>query len=402
MYSNLLKIHTIFCMLTAISIFVSVAVGNIFLALSVLTFFSIIYYKRQDICFCRLSNYKKRYVKVILFFILTMLISAVCSGDILKGVQEWISLCIWRFVPIFILLFLPIYNEKVTKEILFCTILGFIIATIPVIYQGLNGNLRAEGLYNNPLYYGGLLTIFIPPLIVFSIENIIDNKFRLFCFIGMILSFMALYFNGSRGSWVALFPIILCLLGYYAKKSTKVLIASLILLSFSSIYLFNNQHFINKIQSITSTTNESNNERILIWSSAFNMFVDHPIMGVGLGQYHISYTNKYVSPLAINPTLSHAHNNIMQMLAENGLLGCIGFITMFGYFIVNNVKIWMKTNNPYALAIFTATIAYMLQGLTEYNFGNNSVILKSYWLFLGTNIILSSFWMEKYSARKNK
>ena len=87
--------------------------------------------------------------------------------------------------------------------------------------------------------------------------------------------------------------------------------------------------------------------------------------------------------------LNHAHNNILQMLAENGLVGFIGYIFAFGFILWKNFKNFLLNKNPYALMIVGSTSALFLQGLTEYNFGNSSV-MKIYWLVLACLIILAS------------
>ncbi|MBQ2975070.1 MAG: O-antigen ligase family protein, partial [Phascolarctobacterium sp.] len=87
--------------------------------------------------------------------------------------------------------------------------------------------------------------------------------------------------------------------------------------------------------------------------------------------------------------LNHAHNNILQMLAENGMVGFVGYIFAFGFIVWKNFKNFLLNKNPYALMIVGSTSALVLQGLTEYNFGNSSV-MKIYWLVLACLIILAS------------
>lgn len=119
------------------------------------------------------------------------------------------------------------------------------------------------------------------------------------------------------------------------------------------------------------------------------MFKDHPILGVGLGQYTESYQKEYISPQAKEPNLTHAHNNFIQMLAENGIVGFAGFIVMFGYIIFKNLIDWFKTRDTYALMIVSATICLLLQGFTEYNVGNSAVI-KMYWCTFGLLVVLEN------------
>ena len=140
----------------------------------------------------------------------------------------------------------------------------------------------------------------------------------------------ALIFNSTRGAWLA---VVLVTLIYYILKCNKLAVFSLIVLIAVGASLSCYQPFVKRLASITDTHYQSNTERILIWHSAFNMFKDHPITGVGLGQYKDNYQHKYISPKAKEPQLSHAHNNFMQMLAENGIIGFAGFLTLISCFI---------------------------------------------------------------------
>ena len=97
--------------------------------------------------------------------------------------------------------------------------------------------------------------------------------------------------------------------------------------------------------------------------------------------------------------LEHAHNNFIHMLAENGLLGFLGFVCMFGYFVWQSLKGWHHTRNPYDLMIIGMIVALLIQGLTEYNFGN-SALMKTFWLLFGVLLILKTNW--DFCGRKSE
>ena len=147
--------------------------------------------------------------------------------------------------------------------------------------------------------------------------------------------------------------------------------------------------FTDRLATITNTKYQSNTERLLIWNSAYTMFKDHPVLGVGLGQYKDNYQKKYISPKAKEPYLSHAHNNFLQMLAENGVVGFVGFLTLITCFIGYSFKRFWQERNPYALMMSMSTLALVLQGFTEYNFGN-SAVMKSFWLVQGCLLVMST------------
>ena len=87
------------------------------------------------------------------------------------------------------------------------------------------------------------------------------------------------------------------------------------------------------------------------------------------------------------------------MLAENGIVGFIGFISMFCYIIGHNFKKFLREKNIYSLAICAVTITLLLQGFTEFNFGNSAVV-KAYWLILGCLVVLENNMEKDIKNRK--
>ena len=386
MYLN--KIIFLNLNLFIISSFISIAAGNIFLGILTLCFF-IKCYKKQ----VKFDLNLKNYFIAIAIFVVTMLVSALFSGDIAYGLKRWADMWIWRFMPFVIICFL-INDCLKLKKIMITAFCGISAASIYAIYQGLSGISRANGFHGHPMTLGGWLCLFLPLLLIEFFERKLLGKYYLCAGIAFCICSAALVFNGTRGAWLAAGMVCTVLIIYYMFRSKRNLAVGIIFIVVITTTLINNDKFMQRLDTINDFTKyQSNTERILIWQSAWNMFKDHPILGVGLGQYTINYQTKYILPQAKEPDLGHAHNNFMQMLAENGIVGFLGFITMFGYFIFKNLIICIKTKNPYALMITAATVCLLLQGFTEYNVGNSAVI-KMYWLLLGECLLLSELYNE--------
>ena len=364
-----------------ISTFVSIAVGNIFLGILTLCFFIKVYQKQVKF------NYAyKGYFIAIGLFIVTMLISALFSGDIVYGIKRWADMWIWRFMPFVVVVFL-LKNYVDAKKVILASFVAISLVAIYAVYQGLEGISRANGFYGHPMTLGGWLCIFMPLLLIEFFEKKLLGKYYWLAGLVFCICSAALVFNGTRGAWLAVAVVCALLLIYYMFKSKRNLAVGIIFIMLISTALMNNPKFMHRLDTIDDFTKyQSNTERILIWQSAWNMFKDHPILGVGLGQYTVNYQEKYISPQAKEPNLEHAHNNFMQMLAENGIAGFAGFIVMFGYIIFKNLIDWFNTKNAYSLMIVSTTVCLLLQGFTEYNVGNSAVI-KIYWLILGLLVL---------------
>lgn len=69
-------------------------------------------------------------------------------------------------------------------------------------------------------------------------------------------------------------------------------------------------------------------ERMAHWQAGWRMFSAFPILGVGTGNFNVAYEDYFVAPWAISQ--GHAHNYYIHTLAETGLLGLIGYLTLLG------------------------------------------------------------------------
>jgi len=70
-------------------------------------------------------------------------------------------------------------------------------------------------------------------------------------------------------------------------------------------------------------------QRMAIWQAAWEMFLDHPLLGVGLGNFDVVYP-RYALPGW--PQLpGHAHNYYLNLLAEAGFLGLGAYLALLAY-----------------------------------------------------------------------
>ena len=153
----------------------------------------------------------------------------------------------------------------------------------------------------------------------------------------------------TRGAWLALVILIPLLILIYSEKKLKNLGAILISLSLLGGIILLTPALSNRVSTIADLKMQSNSERLLMWQSAFEMFKDNPVFGIGYGSYKIAYQEKYISPLAKEKNLEHAHNNFLQMLAECGIVGEIAFLAMWIYFSYFCLRGWSREQNKKCL-----------------------------------------------------
>ena len=377
------KYMTLALMAFGVVSFISLAAGNVTLGIATLCFLIFAFRNRDAL------TVDKTYYRAIGFFLATMLLSALFCGHVGQGLKMWSDFWVWRLMPFFIVT-LAVKAEG-AKRILIAASLGLAISMGYAIVEGFGGEGRASGFYGHPMTLAGWLCIYVPLFLVMLFEKSLSLRLRQGAGVLFVISLACLLFNGTRGAWVAIAGVVCLIVLYYLFQRRKLAVWVAAFLFVVGAGLTQYEPFMQRLDTINAA---QNTERLLMWQSAFHMFEDHPVLGVGLSQYKDNYQQKYISPLAKEPELAHAHNNFMQMLAENGIVGFAGFLTLLSTFIGFSLYRFWKYKNPYALAMAMGTLALIVQGMTEYNFGN-SAVMKCFWLTEGCLLVLAREWERR-------
>ena len=275
----LLNYLTYVMMAFAMLSFVSIALGNVLLGLGTALF--LVYVYKNGI---KIEEEHKGYYYAYGFFVFTLLLSALFSGDLKKGLAEWANLCIWRAMPFFIIT-LAIKDAVRVKKILAASLVGITIGFLCIGYQAYHGSFRAAGFYGHPMTFGGFLCVYLPLITVWFFESLkLKNKQTIISAVILALGLMAWLFNATRGAWVALAPVLLFIVGYYSLNNKKVMALCLVMLCAGGLYLVNNPRFVQRTTSIVNKYDGSNKARFIFWNEAIKVFKEQPVLGVGLGQ----------------------------------------------------------------------------------------------------------------------
>lgn len=363
-------------LLYALASSISIAAANI--AISLAAVLAIVRYYKESLP----MNFDKGLGKAIGIFLVAALLSAVFAYKPNIGFER-VGIYFYRMIPL-VLAILFIKSKEQLIKILIVMASSILIADCYAIWQGLHGNYRANGFGASPMVLAGYLIQMIPLLLIVGLENgCISLQKKAFLLSGAILSCVALIYNGTRGAWIAV-VVTLFLYGLlHIKRNKKAVTIFLAGIIFIGMLAFNTPLIKERVQTITDMQGQSNAERILLWKSSWHMFQDHPLVGVGAGNFVEVYRPYYISSKAKEPELGHAHNNFFQMLAETGAIGLSAFVYMFGYILVTMYRRYSQNyQDIWALVAVLVTISLLTQGLTEYNFGN-SAVSRMYWFILG-------------------
>jgi len=357
--------ETILIALGAFSVNVSISVAQLFLAL-LIVFSAVKLYKTKD--FTVLNDWPAK------FFIL-MAASQLTSA--FAGINPSISLSAvtstWTYLYLFACMIL--FDGKNLNRVLAAFFAGSILNAFSGIYDvTITGMERAIGYYTHALTYGNAAAVvFIAALGLSFFVKFKDLKLRYLIYAAAVLSLIALIFSGSRGPILSTLLTVF-LLSIYLYRLKAVAVISVLVVGFA-LFTASSPDFRKKLMTdrerqVGTTSASSVGTRIVLWKAAVKAISERPVFGFGSGTFK-EYVDKNVTELVLSK--AHAHNSYLHYAYSNGLLGLAlltGFIVSLFRYIIRRSKEY-----PPAKAAIFVLLVFLLEGLTENNFGDSEVVM---------------------------
>jgi len=215
-------------------------------------------------------------------------------------------------------------------------------------------------LFGNYMAYGAFLTVFFLPLLsllVFDAESPRRSR-RL----ALLLVFSgALLYCQSRGVWVSLAAGVgfLLTLRSEAPLRRKLTVVAVVVGCAALVLLIPAVRGAIRLRLLTMLDPEfaSNKTRLLRWGFALLMFVQNPVLGAGHGMFARTYVNEsFVGDLA--RFQMGAHNEYMQILAEMGAVGLLGWLWLLAAFYLYGFRLLRRLSDPYWYALAAGIMAF--------------------------------------------
>ena len=240
------------------------------------------------------------------------------------------------------------------------------------ISKQLNSNILSEIVVRYPSYFQDPQK-YSQFLAASSFIMLIDTKkSKASTIIGVItamISIVCILFAGGRAGltgWI-LGLIIILIVGI--GKYRKILFISLILISCIALS-FSNKFSIFQREAL----NESYIFRMSIWSSAYEIYLKHPLFGIGVGNYanYVSVYNPDQFWIANNEiiTYDHPESGYLKFLIEFGTFGFCSILLIIMYPITTGFFKYLKTKNTIILFFVCAIISWMVGFYSVYSLGD--------------------------------
>ena len=408
--------------------------GPKFLALAILNFFSlcvIFFYKKINPGTKDPVNFIKHPVGIMISLLL--LISLISFTRVINIYEFLItfSKIVTTFTAALILFIIFRTDHRFFKHlliilgvILFIDCLSVFYGTYLYIERKIELINDVKSVYSNKNILASAIFVKVPVAIWLHLHATKRWKFvslllLLFTFTAILLLSARAFYMGTV--FVTLVYLAFLLLRYFKEKDKSfirfaieyvaVLSIAVLLFSFTQASLFPNptktdqynRNIAERISSITEKRGSSN--RDFYWRNSWELIKDHPLMGVGLGNWKI-IDLKYENRTSQDKNyIYHAHNDFIETTAETGVFGGLAYLLIFIYALFSLAKT-ISGKLPFAepLFIFISSLGLLCYGVDAFfNFpSDRAEIQLLFSIYLGSFIFFTSIPGKNASPGKTK
>ena len=295
----------------------------------------------------RVNIFKEQTVIILALFLLTLLLSFIGNDIYMAYYIHYVRNFVFVASIVAYLYFVLDSNDKLEelfKLIVAITILLAVFIVVEVLQIGWG---RSWLFYSNPNYLGYAL---LPGLVlvIFSKQNYKQLIVPLIIF--------SIFATGSRAAELSVVFIVLLFIFFNIKQLNKSYLAVSLLIVISTSILF-----FDKIV----TNQDFNGTRGVLAKISLNVFNEHPINGMGYGQFRKSFSRyvdediRKIGNIEIEKALAEntenaekmTHNDFLTIVAELGLIGLVFVIFLFYKLYGELKKLLLHSRNNYFLSI---------------------------------------------------
>lgn len=314
------------------------------------------------------SHVSKYLIWAILLLIGTMLLSMTASINIASSLKE-----ISKWLEFLVLVLLGAQYIRTRRQVWTIIVLVCLAGITQAFYGYLqeffnlgpeafirDASLRVYGTFGQPNPYAGYINI--PLSIALALMLLGSNRTtRILAGLTATLLAAAEYLTLSRGGEIAI-TVALMFIVFVGLPGIRRPVALLALAGLGAVefflagwiptYVFTPLFKYLGIVQISFTnpgsTDFSTAERLAHWIAGIHMFEDHPLIGVGIGNYPDAYSHYFIT-IFVN-SLGHAHDYYINMAAETGAIGLTAYLLFLVVIFVVGGRAYQSINQKYMQA----------------------------------------------------
>lgn len=235
----------------------------------------------------------------------------------------------------------------------------------------INPSVRVRHIQNS-MTAGGITMVGAVTALAFAVR-LISARLRLLMAAAGVVIAGCLILTSTRGSWVGFFVAALLIVMLYNRRWLIGLA-----LAAAAFYLLQPGNFAPRVRHIIDPTWGTNAKRIHWWSVGWQVFKDHPLVGIG----DVGTTAMYgrYAPPGETERIGHFHSNYVHIAVTLGGIGLAAFLFMMTAILVRlaqavRQRLGERTwSGGWTLAALAVLLAFSVNGFFEWNFGDQEII----------------------------
>lgn len=363
---------------------------------------------------------------LLYFSLLWMFVTSVTSQLPLVSFKHLLSR-IWFVIP-FYFVAVPMFRQK---RNIYRFLWLYIVALSGVIVYTLirhaahgfdedSGHWVMSPFYNDHTAYGAAIAMYLPVLggmllasgysfwkkmlvvlpffALFTVAVVLSYTRAAWLSLGVAAIVLVIVLLRIRFRWVALGTVVLVVIGILSYQS--------VLDRMEKNRQDSSTNMEQHLQSMTNISSDASNlERLNRWASAIRMFDQRPLLGWGPGTYQFVYAPFQMASerTVISTNLGDrgtAHSEYLGPLSEEGILGLLSVLLLFGYAVFLGLTIHSRSDDKevkwLSLVITLGLITYFVHGFLN-NFLDTDKLSVPVWGFMAILVAL-----DVYDRRKEQ
>lgn len=243
---------------------------------------------------------------------------------------------------------------------------------------------RVYSTLDNPNVLSEYLLLVIPltAACVLTGKTWRQKAFYFCCLLAMVVCMIVTF---SRGGYLGL---LLAAALFIVLLDARFILVGVVALV--ALYFVLPQTVVERFASIGNLSDSSTSYRVYIWYGTIAMLKDYWFSGIGpgTGAFNLIYPAYSYNTIAA----PHAHNLYLQIMCDAGITGLLLLVLILISFFRTTLgalsKTRDKTSRIYLIATVSSVCGFLLQGMVDYSFYNNKVMLL-FWVFIGLGSVLA-------------
>lgn len=353
---------------------ITMAGSSILLGVSIAMFLFYVYRFREQVWETCKGRSVKFYVFMHILFMCSLIPSLFGTDRLGVSIREFFNLGLYHVLPFIIVMAIDLDEKKITRMLMAFLIIEAIESSVAMYktiteYEG--PGTRGDGFGPGGLFLPGMLSYAIPLCGMLFVEQGFNKQLRNCALIAFPFFVGGVWAANSRAGTLIFLLDVFILVGVYVFNGgnvwAKIGSALAVLAVCGGILIC---HWDRVRTSSDFSINEgSNYGRVLLWRASLNMMKDHPLTGIGLGNWKRIYKQKYKPQEAKDKwyydKLAHAHSSYMQIGGQAGWSGFVGLIVfhlgVLGYSLLQ----WLRKKDVCAGIVFLMWLGEGIFGLIQ-------------------------------------